>query len=81
MNDGGGPTVSELRAGIAAFCETARSVQEILDHTEADREIAKRLILDMAGKKQLMIAPGTSGRMLMRGEKVREILKGMEGSE
>lgn len=73
------PEVSVLRERIIAYCDTARPMQDILDHMGGDRDIIKALILQMTARRELMIAPGTNGKQWIAGAKARLMLRQMDG--
>ncbi len=74
-------TVSELREDIVQYCDTARDKKEIVAHMRGeDPDIIEALILDMAAKRQIMIAPGSSAKKWMSTAKVRAMMMA-EGSE
>lgn len=79
-----GPTVSELRQDMLAYCETARTKAEILDHTRCDRTVASRLMDQLVGQGKIMIAPGTASTSAMRwvvSAKAKAALKEMDGGD
>ena len=73
------PEVSVLRSRIISYCDTARPMQDILDHMGGDRDIIKALILQMTARRELMIAPGTNGKQWISGAKARMMLRQMDG--
>ena len=73
--------VSVLRERVVAYCDTPRSMQDIIDHMGGDRDIIKALLLQMAARRELMIAPGTNGKSWMSGAKARAMLRHMDGEE
>ena len=77
-----GPTVPELRTAMLAYCETARTKAEILEHARCDRDIASRIMEQLVGQGKIMIAPGTASTSAMRwvvSAKAKAALKAMDG--
>lgn len=69
-------TLPELKADILGYLDTARTVDEVVQHVREDRTLVTNLMTRMAGDRLIMIAPGTCGKCWTTRVKAEKILEG-----